>query len=272
MASGFMAMAVGYVVRIIVLRRLGEAAAGFYQSAWTLGGLYVSFILQAMAADFFPRLTTVAHDNAECNRLVNEQAEVGLLIGGPGVLGTLTFAPLIIEIFYSSKFGPAVEILRWICLGMTLRVATWPMGFIPIARGARKTFFWSEVGGNVVQIGLVWLGVLRFGLNGTGVGFFGSYVVFSLLVYAIVRSMSGFRWSAANTQIGLLYGIVIAVVFVAWYVLPHYVMVCFGAAVTIGTGAYSLKRLCQLVPFDRFPRLVQQAISLLGLQPRSRRG
>ena len=120
MASGFMAMGVAYLVRIIVLRKMGEDAAGFYQSAWTLGGLYVGFILQAMGADFFPRLTAVAQDNRECNRLVNEQAEVGLLLAGPGVLGTLTFAPLVIQLFYSAKFGPAVEILRWICLGMIL--------------------------------------------------------------------------------------------------------------------------------------------------------
>ena len=95
-----MTMGVAYLVRIIVLRRFGEDAAGFYQAAWTLGGLYVGFILQAMGADFYPRLTVVANNPCECNRLVNEQAEVGLLIAGPGVLGTLTFASLVIQVFY----------------------------------------------------------------------------------------------------------------------------------------------------------------------------
>ena len=87
MATGFMALGVGYLVRIIVLRKLGEDAAGFYQSAWTLGGLYVGFILQAMGTDFFPRLTAVAQDNSQCNRMVNEQAEVGLPMAGPACWG-----------------------------------------------------------------------------------------------------------------------------------------------------------------------------------------
>ena len=82
----------------------------------------------------------MAKDNAECNRLVNEQAEVGLLIAGPGLLATLTFAPLVIQLFYSDKFGPAVEILRWICLGMMLRVTSWPMGFMLIAKGKGTSF------------------------------------------------------------------------------------------------------------------------------------
>ena len=146
MASGLMGMGVAYLVRIIVLRKMGEDAAGFYQAAWTLGGLYVAFILQAMGADFFPRLTAVANDRSECNRLVNEQAEVSLLLAGPGVIGTLTFAPLVIQLFYSAKFGPAVDILRWICLGMTFRVASWPMGFILLAKGARQPVLLDRVG------------------------------------------------------------------------------------------------------------------------------
>lgn len=242
MASGFMAMGVGYLIRIIVLRKMGEDAAGFYQSAWTLGGLYVGVILQAMGADFFPRLTAVAQDNRECNRLVNEQAEVGLLLAGPGVLGTLTFAPLVIAVFYSAKFGPAVEILRWICLGMILRVASWPMAFIMVAKGARQAYFWSELVGNAVQVGLIWFCVLRFGLSGTGIGFFGSYMFYCFLVYAIVRSMSGFRWSAANRGIGLVYGATIGVVFVGWYFLPRPLMVVSGTGLTLAGGIYSLKK------------------------------
>ena len=47
-----------------------------------------------MGADFFPRLTAVARDKPESNRLVNEQVEVGMLVAGPGVLAMLAFAPL----------------------------------------------------------------------------------------------------------------------------------------------------------------------------------
>ena len=267
MATGFMAMGVAYLVRIFVLRKIGEEAAGFYQSAYTLGGLYVGFILQAMGADFFPRLTAVAQDNSQCNRLVNEQAEVGLLIAGPGVLGTLTFAPLVIQVFYSAKFGPAVEVLRWICLGMILRVASWPMSYVVLAKGARQVAFWTELAGNVVQVGLVWLCLLGFGLKGTGIAFFGGYVLYWLLMYTIVRSMSAFRWSAANKEIGLLYGVLILVVFVGWYFLPRPLMVVGGSGITLLAGIYSLKQLCILVPLERLPRLAQRLILFLRLAP-----
>ena len=265
MATGFMAMGVAYLVRIIVLRTMGEDAAGFYQSAWTLGGLYVGFILTAMGADFFPRLTAVAHDNPQCNRLVNEQAEVGLLLAGPGVLGTLTFAPLVIQLFYSARFGPAVEILRWICLGMVLRVASWPMSYAVLAKGARQVAFWTEVAANLMQVGLVWVCVLGFGLKGTGIAFFGGYVFYWFLMYAIVRRMSGFRWSAANKEIGVLYGVMIGVVFVAWYWLPRWALVVSGTGLALLAGIYSLKKLCALVPLERLPWPVQRIVVFLRL-------
>ena len=70
---------------------------------------------------------------------------VSLLLAGPGVLATLTLALLVIQLFSSARFEPAVEILRWNCLGMMLRVASWPMGFILLAKGEGKIFFWSEL-------------------------------------------------------------------------------------------------------------------------------
>ena len=93
LASGLFTLGTAYAIRIIVLQHSGVEATGLYQAAWTLGGLYVGVILQAMGADFYPRLTAVATDDAQCNRLVNEQAQIGMLLAGPGVVATLTFAP-----------------------------------------------------------------------------------------------------------------------------------------------------------------------------------
>ena len=104
------------MIRVIVRNDFGLAAAGLYQSAWTIGGLLVGFILQAMGSDFYPRLTGVAHDNLECNRLVNEQSHIGPLIAVPGVIATLTLAPLVVSTLYAKDFAAAVTPLRWICL------------------------------------------------------------------------------------------------------------------------------------------------------------
>lgn len=269
MSGGMVMMAVAYVVRIIVLRKLGLAAAGFYQSAWSLGGLYVSFILQAMAADFYPRLTAHADDNAACNRLVNEQIRVGSLLACPGAIATLTFAPVVISLLYSAKFGAAVGVLRWICLGATLQILTWPMGFIILVKARPALLVLSELAWGVVHVGLAWLCVRAFGLNGAGIAFFGAYVFHALLTYPLAVHLSGFRWSLVNMQASSLFLGVIAVVFTAFYVLPPIWTTALGVVAVVAAGTYSLRVLSRLMPVDEIPPRMRRLVMAVGLVPAS---
>jgi enterobacterial common antigen flippase len=265
MASGLMTTGVAYFIRVIMLHKVGIEATGLYQCAWTLGGLYVGFILQAMGADFYPRLTSVSTNNAECNRLVNEQALVGLLLAGPGVIATLTFAPLVIALFYSAKFGAAVGILRWICLGVTLQVITWPMGFIILAKGKANLFFLAELAWTVVAAALAWVCVMSYGVIGAGIAFFGSYAFHGFLIYPFVRRLSNFRWSVANRRIGVLFLSLISAVFCGFYVLPTLVGILVGVLALVGSGIYSWHVLLNLLPLDRIPRPILRISTALGL-------
>ncbi len=267
MASGVLTMGAAYAVRLMIVRGVGFEAAGLYQSAWTIGGLYVGFILQAMGADFYPRLTAAIRDRAECNRLVNEQAEVSLLLAGPGIVATLAFAPLVVSLLYSSAFGPAVELLRWICLGATLQVITWPMGFIIVAEGRQGIFFWSEVAFTAIHLGTAWALVGRLGVNGAGVAFFLSYVCHGLLVYPIVRWMTGFRWSAANRQLGLAFLTFIGLVFGSFYVLPVWLATAVGGLCALASAAYSLRALVRLLSPGRVPRGLHRLLSWARIVP-----
>ena len=137
--------------------------------------VYVGFVLQAMGTDFYPRLTVVAGDNRRCNQLVNEQAEISILLALPGVLATLALAPWVIQLFYSSKFDKAAEILCWQVTGTFLQVNSWPIGFILVAKGRAAAFFWTDFASYSVYVALGWVGLKLFGLPGTGMAFLGLY-------------------------------------------------------------------------------------------------
>jgi antigen flippase len=254
MASGLLMAGASYAIRVFVLRQVGFEAAGLYQSAWNLGGMYVGVILGAMGTDFYPRLTAAAKDDSMCNRLVNEQTQVSILLAGPGVTATLTLAPLVIALFYTSKFHDAVEVLRWLCLGMALRVISWPMGFIIVAKGAQSLFFCSELAWTVVYVGLAWACVSAFGLNGAGIAFFASYIFHVVMIYVIVRRLSGFRWSAANIKAGILFILIVALIFCGFYGLPYVLATGIGIFGVIVSSAYSIRALLNLVSLDLIPQ------------------
>src|SRR5262249_32023875 len=183
MATGMLSMGAAYAVRLLIVRLVHFEAAGLYQSGWTLGGLYVGFILQAIGAGFYPRLRAGAQRGAKCNRLVNGRAQISLLLAGPGVIATLTFAPVVLGIFYSRAFGEAAAILRWICMGAALQIVSWPIGFIILAEGRQSLFFWTELVFTAVHVGLAWVLVAAVGGNGARGALFLAYVFPAFLIF-----------------------------------------------------------------------------------------
>lgn len=71
------------LVRSVITQELGLEAAGYFAAAWGITMTYVGFLLSAMGADYYPRLTEVIHDRQAANALMNDQAQLGLAIGGP---------------------------------------------------------------------------------------------------------------------------------------------------------------------------------------------
>jgi len=253
MSSALMVAAIAYVVRLVITRQLGLGAAGIFQSAATLSSVYCGFILTAMGADFLPRVSAVAEDDASCNRLVNEQVEVGLLLALPGICATLAFSPLIVQVLYSTQFGLATEVLRWQVLGVFLRVASWPMGYLLIAKGKAQLYFWTELSYNLLYAALIWIGVRLWGLPGAGVAFFGVYIYYCLLMALVTRHVSGFAWSAANKRFALLAVPTVAIVFVCPLIFPSPWQFVAAAAVTTLAGLYSLRTLLSLTRGQRVP-------------------
>jgi PST family polysaccharide transporter len=106
----------------------------------------------------------------------------------------LGVAPWAVEILYSAQFAEAASILRWQILGDILKVVSWPLGYVMLARGQGRVFMFSETFSMAIFVLATWIGLPIVGLKATGVGFLLMYVVYLPLVYWIVRSSTGFRW------------------------------------------------------------------------------
>ena len=241
MVSGMLTMGAAYVVRLLLVQDHGLEDAGLYQAAWTLGGLCVGFVLQSMGTDFYPRLVGVAQDHEACNRLVDEQTRASVLLASAGVLATIALSPVLVSLLYSNQFREAAPALRWICLGMALRVLSWPMGFILVARGERGLFFATELAWTIVNLGLSWWLIQRYGAIGAGIAFFASYVFHLALLYPIVRRRTGFRWSPGTAMVGAGFLTACIAATVAFHFLPTAVAAILGSSIAAAAGCYSMR-------------------------------
>jgi len=195
MWSAVLGTGVTFGIRMIIVREAGIEANGIYQSAWAMSGMFAGFILSAMGTDFYPRLTAAAYDHERMNRMVNEQTEVGILLGLPGLLGTMIYAPLLMKVLYTVKFLAGAELLPWFVLGVFLKVVSWPTGFILLAKGSTRWFVVSETLFNVVLLGLTALAFRISGLPGTAYAFALAYGVYLIAMLVLTRALSGYAWN-----------------------------------------------------------------------------
>jgi antigen flippase len=251
LSSGLMTTGAVFLLRVFVTRQEGVYGTGQFQAATALSMVYVGFVLRAMGTDFYPRLTAVADDNRLCNRLVNEQAEISILLALPGVLATLALAPWAMQIFYSSKFDKAAEILCWQATGVFLQVNSWPMGFILLAKGRAAAFFWTELAAYSVYLALAWAGLKLFGLPGLGMAFLGLYVFYWCLIYFVVWRTSGFTLSPKNIRLLVLGGTAVIIALCARLKLLEPGATIIGCAAALLTGLHTLRALIRLIGIEK---------------------
>ncbi len=182
------------VIRAIVVHDLGIEAAGHFHAAWTMSVIYIGFLLNAMSADYFPRLTAIVGDRPAAIRLVNDQAQLGMAIGGVALVGMLALAPLLVPLLYSRAFTPAIEIVEWQAFGNLMKLAGWPVAFLAMARGRSSQFLLIELVWSAALLGLVVFGLPHFGLVATGMAFAIACAMFLVLQTVVAYWTYGFIW------------------------------------------------------------------------------
>lgn len=246
MAAGLLTLATQLATRSIILRELGLDAGGYFQAAWAISMTYIGFVLGAMGADYYPRLTESIKDHARTGKLVNEQTEMALLLAGTALLVMITFAPWVIQLIYASSFAPATDVLRWQMLGNTLKVASWPMGFILLAMGRGGLYIGTEFTWNATYLGVVALGIQEWGLIIAGVGFWIAYLVYFVVLAVASTRLIGIKPAMQNwifILVLLCAGGSIVYLFGTSPVMGYGV----GLLWTLLVGGYSLWRLNELM-------------------------
>ena len=265
MLSGFLLTSSEYLVRLILQQYSGEASVGLYQSAFNISGIYIGFILQAMSGDYFPRLASVGEDLAQRTRLVNEQAEMALLLAVPGLVGVMIFSELMIWLLYSERFDGASDVLRWQVLGLLGRIISWPLGFILLARADKVAFLLSEIATMLFHIAVVWLAVRSFGVEGAGMGFLGQYLFYVGLIAWIVKVRHGHVWDK-ELRLLVLTGILLVVSsFATTFISDDIVRYTAGVSILILALGWSLYGITRRLGYERIISFFVNLSKRIGL-------
>lgn len=191
--SGIVALGGSYIVRIFINHLGGVDQVGLFNAGFAIVNTYVGLVFSAMATDYYPRLSEVAQDNLESKKIINQQAEISILIIAPFIISFFVFINWIIILLYSSKFACINNMILWAAFGMIFKAVSWAIAFVIVAKGERRLFFWNELIGSSYILVLNLCGYYFWGLTGLGVSFLIGYVIYLFQVFFLAKFKYGFN-------------------------------------------------------------------------------
>ena len=252
--TGILVSIVSYVICIFIQSDGGLEQVGLYQVGFVIMITYVGMVMNAIATDYYPRLASINKDNIKCCDTVSQQGEIATMILAPMLVVCLVFMPFVLQILYSEKFLVANEFISWACLGMLLRMGSWLIAYLFVAKADSKLYIINELSANLYNLIFSLLGYKYWGLTGLGVAFALEYCAYFIQVYIIARKRYGFKFSKSFIK---CYGIQLLLVTICLAIvisLDGFIKYTFGVTIIFVSsflGIKGLNRRMNLVSFFR---------------------
>ncbi len=167
---------------------------GLYNAGLSIVDGYVGMVFTAMATDYYPRLSGVIGEESKWKQLVNEQAELVLIILSIVLVLLITTTPILIRILLSKEFFASQDFIFWSVLAIPLKGLVWVVGFVILAKGDNKLFLIVEIIANLIVLAFNILFYKYYGLTGLGISLLISYFIVSLLMLAVLKKKYNFNF------------------------------------------------------------------------------
>jgi O-antigen/teichoic acid export membrane protein len=230
-----------YLLSIYIVRTGSMSDLGLYSAGNSIIVGYTGMVFRAMGMDYFPRLSEVINlDPEKWKLLVNQQAELVVLILGPVLLTILLSAPYLIKLLLTNEFLGALGFIIIASPAILLKGVTWCLGFIYLAKGAKKIFFFTQLIANIILLAANIGAYYLYGINGLGIALLGSFSIFTIFHYLIVRYKYSFRF---NYQFSFIFWLQLSVILTGMIMsltLSYFYFVLFFSPFLIGSCIYSI--------------------------------
>ena len=243
--SGLISVGASYIIRIYISNIAGIEMVGFYSAGFTIINVYVGMVFSAMATDYYPRLSSVNDNVNKSNLLISQQSEIALMILAPLICIFQIFVTWVILLLYSEKFLPISGMIHWAMLGIFFKAVSWSIGYLILAKGDSKAFFWNELIANLYLLAFNIFGFYLGGLDGLGISFLVGYFIHLLQIFLFAKTKYGFNFEKGHNRIFVIFFLLGLGSFVLTFLLDGFYFYLMGILLICAVSFLSLKFLDQ---------------------------
>jgi len=247
MITSLGASLVAILINSLITKNISLESVGIYAASTALTTIFITFILNAMSTDFYPRLTSLIDDTNKAIDLINIQTRIGICLVLPGLFATAAFAEYLVPILYSREFENASSLIPLMVLGCLPRIISWPLGYIMLAKAASKLIIISEILLNIVNFLVVFFLIQKIGIWAPVLGSIIVRLFHIIITFIIGRHLINFYWSKQLLSIILISFITLFLYIATLYFLSGAIKIIFGAIATLSITIICVKNIISII-------------------------
>lgn len=133
---------------IFVRNHLGETfgweAAGYWEAMWRLSAAYLMFVTTTLGVYYLPKLSSLKLYH-EIKAEIVQGYKVILPLAAVGGMAMFLLRDFIIGILFTQEFVPMRNLFAWQMVGDTMKIGSWLLAYVMLAKSMVKLFIVSEI-------------------------------------------------------------------------------------------------------------------------------
>lgn len=174
------------IIRNYISENLGWEEAGYWQGIWYISTMYLMLVTTSLSVYYLPRLSEI-QDNGELKKEVFNGYKIIMPIVIVVSILIFLLKEYIVLIAFSDKFMPMMELFAWQLIGDVIKIASWLLAYLMLAKAMTKVFIYTEVGFSALFVLLSIYFINTFGLIGITYAFSLNYFLYLIMMIFIFR-------------------------------------------------------------------------------------
>ena len=169
------------VIRSLLVEHSGVELASYWEGYSRLSIFMSGLAISSISLYYLPKLVE-ANTGQEMLRVVFWGVKFLFVVAFPAMLLIFWFGNDIIPLLYASSFLETIYLLKWELLGTFLKLLSFTVSFIMIAKKLTTVFVLSELISGLLFLGLSMLFIDLYAVVGASIAFAGTYFLYLLWV------------------------------------------------------------------------------------------
>lgn len=175
---------------LIIRNYIGEVLswedAGYWQAIWYISIMYLTVVTTTLSIYYLPRLSEIT-EKLELRKELWQGYKIIMPIVIMMSITIFLLKDFIIWLLFTKAFIPMRELFLWHLVGDVIKIASWILSYLMLARAMTKTFIITEIVFNFSFVLLSIYFVSQYGLLGVSYSFALNYAIYFFIIVIVTK-------------------------------------------------------------------------------------